>query len=312
LQKIKEDSNFISKLIDESTSVFDNAKYLINSFPKHKLSLKETEELIMEYLGWNVEFAMVAIFSHAVESIKEQTDLKIKRQWEGTENQLADFLNSVYVQTKAPLSNIEQRDILKLSKLEGQELELALKKHFYKYRHIIVRNLDENSFDIKYYKDRLKLLQNELEYQKTKKELQAVNYEIEISNKILDKSNIADDLKEKIRLVKWFMYYQTEGADYHKIINGTYKPVIISIADRFDLTIDMVMQMTYTEIINSLKKNKLSISKDSIADIPLRPSHSAAKRSSADSAKAVIQPRPVITTRRFFMLNFFAIPGFWI
>jgi len=54
------------------------------------------------------------------------------------------------------------------------------------------------------------------------------------------------------------------------------------------------------------------VSNDSIVEMPLLPSHSAAKSSSADSAKAVTQPKPVITTRRLIILNLFAIPGFWI
>ncbi len=45
-------------------------------------------------------------------------------------------------------------------------------------------------------------------------------------------------------------------------------------------------------------------SKDSIVEMPLFPSHNAAKSLSADSPNAVTHPKPVITTRRLFiMLN---------
>lgn len=269
-QKINEDRNFMSNLTSESVSVLDDAKHLIRSFLKHKLlslSPIEIERLIMEYLNWNVKFGVTGIFFGSAEIIKKQTDLEIKKRWEGSEKQFNDFLNDIYIQTKIPLSNMEQRDLLDLSKLVDKEFEVAFKRHVNKYKHIIVRNFDDDSFSAEYYKERIELLQqNESEYCKAEKELRTVENEIKISNEILDESNLAEDLKEKVRFVKWLMYYRTEAADYHKIINGTYKPLFISIAKKFNLTINMVMQMTYTEIIDSLRKSKLSIPKDSIID----------------------------------------------
>jgi hypothetical protein len=53
------------------------------------------------------------------------------------------------------------------------------------------------------------------------------------------------------------------------------------------------------------------VSNDSMLEMPLLASHSAAKRASTDSARAVMQPKPVMTTRRLLIVNLSSTVGLW-
>ena len=81
----------------------------------------------MVHLDWWIKFFEVAWLWFCVENIKDKTDEEIKNIWNESKEKLDHFLNAVYRPMKFPMSSIEQRDLLKLCKLNGLFLEVALK-----------------------------------------------------------------------------------------------------------------------------------------------------------------------------------------
>ena len=129
-----------------------------------------------------------------------------------------------------------------------------------------MHNIDDEFFDISYYKGRLKVLENNEEYKKQKEILDKADQELKEANNLLKKSKLPISIKNKINLVRWFMYLRTETIDHFMLVNKAYKPVFISLSKIFNLPIDAVLHMTYKEIIDSLKEGKLIISSDLIMD----------------------------------------------
>lgn len=263
---LNEDINFASELIKKSeTIITQDANNLIYSNPHRELSVEKIKDYIIQLIEWNTDACELSTWG-AVDYIKEWTDKEIKDKWIRDEQSLSEFMSVIYQPTKIFLINIEQRDLLKIAKLKGGEFELALKKHCDKYRHIIVRNIDEDSFDISHYRKSVALVQNENEYNKIDKHLRTIEEQIEKSNKALESSRLSDNLKEKVRFIKWFLYYRTEVSDYHRIINGTYKPIFLQISRIFNIPLDNVANMTCGEIINGLECGMSNTQKSLISE----------------------------------------------
>ena len=220
----------------------------------------------MAHLEWWIEFFEVAYLWFGVEDIKEKIDKEIEKQWKSTKTELKEFLEEAYRPMKFPLSSLEQRDLLKLRNLKGDVLETALKKHVKKYRHLALHNIDDEYFNIEYYRGRIKLLGSKEEYQKTKEMLDIADKELVHADQIIKKAKLPVVLKNRINFVRWFMYLRTETIDHCMLVNSAYKSVFSSLSKLFSLPMDALLHMTYEEIISSLKKGNLTVSRDLIFD----------------------------------------------
>ena len=265
-QKMNEDKSFADALVKEVLGVVDMEKRLANSIPQRTLSPQEIKKFILAHLEWWVKFFEVAFLWFGVENIKEKIDQEIEKQWKDTKTELKEFLEEAYRPMKFPLSSLEQRDLLKICDLKDGSLETVLKKHVRKYRHLALHNIDDEYFDIEYYRGRLKLLKNNKEYKKTEEMLGIADKELVRADQIIKKAKLSAVLKERINFVRWFMYIRTETVDHFMLVNGAYKSVFSSLSKLFSLPMDALLHMTYEEIISSLKKGNLTVSRDLIFD----------------------------------------------
>lgn len=253
-KKLDEDINFSRMAIKQSETTIKKAIELINSIPQEKkISKEEIKNYLIKFLEWNVDATEFCSWI-SLDYIKKWIDKEIRDRWIKDKESLSKFISDIYHPSEIPMVNIEQRDILKISKLKGEELRDALEEHCQKYRHIIVRNIDDESFDISHYEKNITFLNNENEYVKLERQLSINDQQIRESNRKLEESNLQDALKEKIKFVKWFMYYRTEVSDYHRIINGTYRPIFLRISRIFNFTLTDVANMTLKEIFDGLDK----------------------------------------------------------
>lgn len=264
LKKMKEDPDFAQNLIDEVKNLVVTEKSFARSIPQGELSAEEAEEYLMKYLGWWVDFFEVAYLWFCVENMKEQFDIEIKENWKGSDEELKIFLEDVYRQMELPISSVEQRDLLKLAVLNGDNLETALVEHCEKYKHLSLRDIDDEYFDIEYYRSRVKSIQDPIEYQKQKDLLESADLEISEASELLKKTDIPEILKKKIEFVRWFMYLRTESIDNMTLVNKSFKSVLNSIVDKLNLPVDFVLHMTFEEIASSLKTGMLSVEKELI------------------------------------------------
>ena len=263
-EMMNNDKRFAGRLVNEVRGIVDIEKKLEKSIPKHELSPKEIEKLLLAHLDWWIKFFEVGYLWFGVEDIKEKIDEEITREWKGNKSELKQFIESAYRPMKLPFSSVEQRDLLKLKKLKGGAFESALKKHHKKYRHLSLHNIDDEYFDIEYYRGRLELLNNHSEFAKAEAMLRTADEELVHADRIIKNTRLSPRLKERVDFVRWFMYIRTETIDHLMLVNGAYKPVFAALSKLFTLPVDTLLHMTYEEIITSLKKGKLSIPRDLI------------------------------------------------
>lgn len=266
MKMMDEDKNFTSQLIKEIIDIVEVEKKLAKAVPQRELSVSEIENLILDHLNWWVKFFEIGFLWFGVEEIKEKIDKEVESKWNGDESSLKVFVDEVYRPMKLPLSSLEQRDLLKLHDLEGDTLEDKLIEHTNKYSHLALHNIDDEPFDVDYYRGRLRLLNDQDEYKKTKEMLDVADKELVNANEIIDKADLPTILKERINFVRWFMYIRTETIDHMMLVNCAYKLVFSSLSKIFSLPMDALLHMTYEEIISSLKESKLTVSKDLILD----------------------------------------------
>ncbi|MDQ5938446.1 MAG: PEP-utilizers protein [Patescibacteria group bacterium] len=266
MAKMDKDKKFANQLVKEIIDIVEVEKKLAKSIPRRELSKKEVIGFLMDHLSWWVKYFEIGFLWFGVEEIKEKIDKQIAEQWVGSKKDLKIFLDEVYRPMKLPLSSLEQRDLLKLYSLKGKIFENSLKKHYLKYRHLALHNVDDEYFDIEYYRGRLKLLRSKGEYRKMKIMMDTADKELLRANQLIKKTKLSAVLKERINFVRWFMYIRTETIDHMMLVNGAYKSVFSSLSNFFSLPTDVLLHMTYEEIISSLKKGDLVISRDLIFD----------------------------------------------
>ena len=266
LKKMNENPTFTQSLIDEVKGIVVLEKNFANSILQRELSTKETIHYLKGHLDYWVDFFEVAYLWFSVENIKQKIDKEIEESWEGTDDELEYFFENAYRPMALPLSSVEQRDLLKLSLLKGEELEVALKDHCEKYKHLSLHNPDDEYFDLEYYRGRVKPLEDPIEYQKQKDLLESADLEISEAVTLLSKADISDLLKQRVEFVRWFMYLRTECIDHMMLVNSAFKSVMSSLVKKLDLTVEAVLHMTYEEIISSLELGKLSIGKDLVVE----------------------------------------------
>lgn len=264
LKRMEEDVAFADSIVNEVKENIEWERKLAASIPNRDLSVEEIEKYLMEHLDWWVNFFEIGFLWFCVENIKEVVDERVKKEWKGSDIDLIHFLDAVYRPMAWPLSSVEQRDLLKISLLQGEELEKALQDHCAKYRHLSLHNIDDEYFDIDYYRGRVQMFKDPVEYAKQKELLDSADKEIDEANELMKNADIASDLKKKIEFVRWFMYLRTESVDHFMLVNGALKPVLNSLAAKLNLSFDAVLHMTYEEIATSLSQGVLS---DSIKDL---------------------------------------------
>jgi phosphohistidine swiveling domain-containing protein len=264
--KMNEDINFADGLINELLAIIDLEKTLAASVPDRPLSPQEIEKFLLAHLEWWRKYFEIGFLWFGIEYIKEKIDEEIKNAWTGTPAELKEFIDEAYRPMKFPASSVEQRDLLTICRLKREALEAALKEHSKKYRHLSLHNIDDEFFDLDYYRERVKILAGDEEYVKTKQALETADRELIHAGEIINNAKLSDKIRKQINFVRWFMYLRTESVDHMMLVNGAFKPVFASLATIFSLSTDAVLHMTYEEIISSLKKGELSVSRDLILE----------------------------------------------
>ena len=266
---MNEDENFSKQLVKELLDIIEWEKRLSKTIPQRVLSRNEIEEYMLMHLDWWISFFEVAYLWFCAEDIKQMIDNELGKIWEDFEYEgesvnLSHFKDSVYRPMKWPLSSVEQRDLLATSRLKGKDKEKGLQEHTEKYKHLALHNIDDEYFNEEYYKGRLNILEDNKEYENQKKLMDTADKEVEYANGILESSNLPEWIKDRIEFVRWFMYLRTESVDHFMLVNSAYKSVFQSLSKEFGLAMEEVLHMTYEEIISSLRKGKLIVSKDLI------------------------------------------------
>jgi len=268
LDKIDSDKTFSKNLIKEFLGIIKLEKNIYNTLSKEKIINKDKiQKYILAHLDYWVKFFELAYLWFSIEKIQRNIDDQIKQSWNGKSEDLDFFLMSIYRPMQLPPTSVEQRELLKIVNLKDAEFDRVLQRHWKKYRHLSLHNIDDEYFNLEYYQKRIKALrESKKEYKKEQEQVKVADKEIEIANNLIKDAKLPKRLKDKISLVRWFMYIRTASIDYFMLVNAAYKPVFESLSDLFELPMDAVLHMTYKEILDSLKKGKLSISRSLILD----------------------------------------------
>lgn len=266
LSELKKDQLFGQRLINELREVITIEQKLAKEIAHLPQTREAATEALWKHLAWWVKFFELAHLWFAVDFIKEETDAKIRKVWKGTSNALMHFLEHVYRPVQLPMSSREERELLQVAKLPKAVREEALEEHTLKYRHLSLRGIDDEYFDIEYYRGRLRPLLDPIRYTKQKNAFEAADREITKADSLLASVSIDEKLKERVELVRWFMYLRTESVDYMNLVAGAYKPTFEFLSGEFGIPIEAVLNMTYKEIFDSLDTGKLVLEKEVILD----------------------------------------------
>lgn len=266
MDKMDKDPSFGMSLVNELLGIVEVEKQLVETIPTKPLTPTGVQESLKIHLNYWVEFFELAFLWFAVDPIKEATDVRIRQEWKGAKEELESFLERVYRPMKQPLSSVEQRDLVSLVDLKGQDFEEAIQSHYRKYKYLSLQNIDDEPFDLEYYRGRANALREPSEYEQQKDMLDAADEEIEEANKLLKTVDLSPELKQRIEFVRWFMYLRTDSIDYFMMVNGTYRPIFDYLSQQFELPIEAVLNMTYKEIIDSLGAGSLAVSREEIIE----------------------------------------------
>lgn len=266
LERMNAQPDFSVNLIKELKTIIEIEKYLAGKIPSSGLTKEGITMYLEDHLSWWVQFFELGFLWFSVEDIQQDADEQIKKAWTGSRESLSEFLDAVYRPMSLPVSSVEQRDILRISQLEGDDFEQALDSHWKKYRHLSMHNIDDEPFDKGYYLSRINTLKQEGEYAKQRDLLALANREIEQAAELLTAVDIPAGLKTRIEFVRWFMFLRTESVDNMMLVNAAYRPVFDSLAELFGLPIEAVLNMTYKEIFMSLQAGQPIFSKATILD----------------------------------------------
>ena len=265
--KMNEDENFMPNLEKEVYNIVQIQKKLVASISKEDISQEQAEEYILAYLDYWLKFWEPGLLWFCIENIKEKIDEEIRQQFVGTEEEANEFISKVYRPTKHPRSSEEQKELLTIAELKGEALEIALKKHWEEYRHLAMHDsIGDAPFDIEDFRERLNIVNQQEEYKNAIESLHSADLEIKAANDLLEKTKLPALLKRKIEFVRAFMFIRTETIDYMTMVFEAYQRVFHSLAIKFSLPFDAVLNMTFEEILSSLKNNKLTLPRSTILD----------------------------------------------
>jgi phosphohistidine swiveling domain-containing protein len=245
--------------------MIETEKQLAEAVPRLPLTNDGAIKALKLHLKWWIQFFELAHLWFAVDNIKEETDKEIRMTWT-SESSVDDFLVRVYRPMHFPVSSVEQRDLLAIVSLTGEEFERNLKEHWLKYRHLALHNIDDEYFDIAYYRGRIDSLRDPKEYQRQQEALKAADNELKEANQLLAATPIPDELRNRIEFVRWFMYLRTESVDHFMLVAAAYKPILEFLAREFNLPQEAVLNMTYKEIFDSLNDGGLAVLRETVVD----------------------------------------------
>jgi phosphohistidine swiveling domain-containing protein len=266
MDMMDKDPSFGQSLVKELQGIIEIQNRLVETIPAKSLTPASVQESLKELLSYWIEFFELAFLWFGVDPIKEATDVRIREEWKGSQDELDSFLEHVYRPMKQPLSSVEQRDLVSLVSLEGEDFEAALGSHHRKYRHLALHNIDDEVFDLEYYRGRANTLKDPSEYEQQKDMLDAADEEMGKANKLLETVDLSPEIKQRIEFVRWFMYLRTESIDHMMMVNGAYRPLFDYLAQLFELPIEAVLDMTYKEIIDSLVSGSLAVPKEEVLE----------------------------------------------
>jgi phosphohistidine swiveling domain-containing protein len=259
-KKMNEEKNFMKDLTEEIHGIVKIQKKIAQSIPQREITPKQAEKYILVFLDYWLKYWEAAFLWFCIEIIKEKIDKEIRANFKGSKKEAENFIEQVYRPEKWPLSSQEQRGLLNVGKLKGKSRETALKRHWKKYKHLAMHDsIGDSPFGIKDFEDRLKIMGQKEEYEKIKNMLDSADIEIKHSDKLLKEVELTQELKEKINFIRSFMFIRTETIDYLTMVNYAYKNVFNSLSKFFALPADAVLNMTFEEILSSLKKKKLVV-----------------------------------------------------
>lgn len=264
-EEIKNDKQFMNRITKELSGIIKEEIRLSKIIPQKDFSVEELKEyMVLRLEKMNKFFEFYMTFMAAEKLVQEK---EIKGNWAGDEKGLKNFMAGVFKPTKLPPTSIEQRDLIKLVLLEGKEFEIQLRKHWKKYCFMSAHMIGDQIFDIDYYRNRVNSLKkSKTEYEKTKKSLLLVENELKHATELLDKAPLPVEIKKSITFVREVFFLITTAIEYLLLVNNAYTPIFDFLSRVFGLPRDVVLNMTYKEIIDSLKEGKLLIPQNVILE----------------------------------------------
>ena len=252
LGSMDDDPMFGSRLVMDLQAVIEEEKALAYDIHRTEPTIAGAILALEKHRKYIARFMSLAFLWFAVDPMKQEIDLQIRHQWEGSSEELNSFLEKIYRPILLPLSSIEQRDFMNVAQFKGDELELAIERHRERYGHLALHHIDDDHFPAEYYRGRAYALEDRLEYERQEELLRSADAEIAKATELLDDAHLPYELKKKIEFVRWFMYLRTESIDHMMSVNGAYKPIIEFSARQLGLSVRIIMNMTYKELIDSL------------------------------------------------------------
>ncbi len=268
-KKMGEDPEFIDSVVKELENIGKMSVELaksVSDIDVKSLKSKELAELVTRHKDYWVKYYSIGFLWFAVDPIVGKLKKEIKKNWQGTKGELEDFFSVAFSPSSFPASSREQRELLELKNLSPEEMEIAIKMHHEKYAHLSMRDIDDEPFDISYFKDRLAIFNQKDEYEKAKKEFDRADQELKKATELISHAKLSEELKKRITFCRDVAYLRTEVIEEWSKVNLAYRDVFLEISKRFDLEMDEVLHMLYKEIVESLKQEKLVLNKKEIID----------------------------------------------
>lgn len=261
-KSMNDDKYFARKLAKELYGMVGAAKRLARMLPKRGLNVESACKGLEAHCEYWAALFEIGFLWFAAERIKEKIDAEILRYWKDDAMRVEAFLADVYRPTRLPLSSQEQRDLLQLHTQPAENRERALRRHWKKYRVLSLQNIDDEPFDLEYYRGRLNALADPNEYETQRYQLDCADAEMVRADVILKAVTLPRDVKDRIAFVRAFMYLRTENIDHMMVVNNALRPIFCYVSQAFSLPMDAALNMTYYEIVASLKANALIVDRD--------------------------------------------------
>ncbi len=262
LGNMRKDPRYGEMIVRELRDIVLLQKRLLRTVPEISPTPRGIRKALLAHHAYFGRFLGLGFLWFAADPMKQSIDTDIRKQWRGSTEALEPFLEAVYRPMKLPLSSKEQRELLRITRLHGQERQEALEKHWRRYRCLSLHHINDELFPLDYYVSRLRTFDDPATYHQQRASLASADQEIRQANELLASAPLPETIKQHIAFIRWFMYLRTESVDHMMLVNGTYKPLFESIAKHFRISVDMATGMTYKELVDSLEVATLAVGKD--------------------------------------------------
>jgi phosphohistidine swiveling domain-containing protein len=212
----------------------------------------------------NARFISNLWFIYLSDPVIDELSKKLMAKFLKSKNkssELSEYLTLISTTLKKPAVICEHEELLGIAAMKnGKNQSEKLKRHCIKWRWFPCFNPCDDAYDLNYYKREL----NQIDRQAAKLELKKIKDE-----KLKHRNNYEKLLKqvkdeEILKLIKMtndVSFYREYRNDLRRQGLFLVRPLYEAIGQKLDLNVKQICYLTQEEIIDSLNKNKLSVSK---------------------------------------------------